>query len=35
VHLGSEPGEIDGPDIVITALGIMGSIEIVTPREST
>ena len=28
----SEPSEIDGPDIVITAVGVMGSIEIVTPE---
>ena len=31
-HLDLSQAEIDGPDIVITALGIMGSIEIVTPE---
>ena len=31
-HLDLSQAEIDGPDIVITAVGVMGSIEIVTPE---
>jgi len=31
-HLDLSRAEIDGPDVVITALGIMGSIDIVAPE---
>ena len=31
-HIDLSPAEIDGPDLVITAVGIMGEIEILVPE---